>query len=299
MSGSAAGPASSGSLRSMTGYGRVDGEFYSVSLSTVNRKGLDIALQLPKALAPLESRVHECLRGRLARGRVSGAVVPTAASEQGGWIVDAGAAEAMVGQLRGAAERLGLPDDLSASLLANLPNVVRAEENGVALDQAWDRLRPELERCLQQVVAMREAEGGRLLEDLRPRLQHLDRICEGVESLAEDAAGRRREQLRERLESAGLPVDLDDERLVKEVALFAERADITEELIRIRSHLAQMRDAFGCSDPVGRSLDFLCQELQREINTIGSKASDADISSRVIQFKAELERVREQVQNIE
>lgn len=273
-----------------------------VELSSVNRKQLDVDVGLPRFLAAYESRVLETVQGRLSRGRVSGDVRVTwaEAAQAAGAKVDLGLARAAVGALRAAAKKLDLPDDLKASALLALPGLVAFEHGERDLEALWPTVRQALEAALAKLQAMRKKEGAALGRDLRMRLGILRKLAREIAARAPGVAETYRANLLKRIAAALPGSDLAaDDRLLKEVALFADKADVTEELVRIDSHFRQAEDALKAGGVVGRALDFLVQEMGREINTIGSKANDAEIARRVVAAKAELERFREQVQNVE
>jgi uncharacterized protein (TIGR00255 family) len=294
------------SLMSMTGRGaaaaagriaRVEAE-----LSSVNRKQLDVNVGLPRFLASFEARVQEKIQRTVSRGRVTGEIRVTWAesAQAAGVRVDAALARAHVAALRQAARKLGLPDDLKASALLSLPEVVVFERRATEIEALWPVVEKALDAALANLQAMRKKEGAALGRDLRARLKQLDRLAREIGTRVPAVAETYRENLLKRI-AAALPVsDLAaDERVLKEIALFADRSDITEEQVRLGSHLQQAGDLLATGGVVGRTLDFLVQELGREINTIGSKANDGGITRRVIAFKTELERIREQAQNIE
>ncbi len=294
------------SLMSMTGRGtgtaagrlaRVE-----VELSSVNRKQLDVDVGLPRFLASFESRVQERIQGRLSRGRVTGEIRVTwaAAAQASGARVDMGLAQANVSALRAAAKKLGLPDDLKASALLALPGVVVFEHGEKDLEALWPLVEKALDAALARLEAMRRKEGAALARDLQGRLKTLGRLAGEIGGRAPGVAAAYRANLLKRIGDALPGTDwAADERLLKEVALFADKADITEERVRLESHLAQAAGLLKAGGVTGRALDFLVQEMGREINTIGSKANDGEITRRVVAGKAELERFREQVQNVE
>lgn len=291
-------------LLSMTGFGRgesvKDGLRAEVEISTVNRKQLDTRLNLPRALATLESRFVELLQKQLTRGQVSLSVrLSWPSGRAAAPVLDREAAAAAVKSLRETAAALGLPDNLGADALLQIPNVMQVSDPAQDADRAWPVLRQAATRALEALLAMRRTEGAALERDLLRRLQALERIVRRLERHAPEAARRHERQLRERLEALGLRADPDDPQLLKEVVAMAERGAITEELVRLGSHFAHARDVIASSKPSGRTLDFLCQETFREINTIGSKSSNAAITRLVVEFKTQLECVREQVQNVE
>lgn len=292
-------------LRSMTGYGRGEaaggGIRVEAEVSSVNRKQLDVRLNLPRSLAAFESRLVELVQAAVSRGQVSGGVVlhVSSAARRKGARVDRALAGAYVRELRDAAAALGLRDDLAASVLMELPDVVQHLDVEQDADDIWPVLRRAFAGAIKQLVAMREREGAALKRDLERRIGRLEKELSPVRKEAPAVAGKYRVALMERLRRAGISVDRSDPQLVKELAVFAERSDISEEITRLESHLQQARGLLSAKEPAGRTLDFLAQEMFREINTIGSKANDVVITRRVIQFKTELERIREQVQNIE
>ena len=273
-----------------------------VELSSVNRKQLDVDVGLPRFLVAQESRVLETVQGRLSRGRVTGEIRVTwaEAAQAAGAKVDLGLARATVGALRAAAKKLGLPDDLQASDLLSLPGLVALEHGKRDLDALWPTVRQALEAALAKLQAMRKKEGAALGRDLRMRLGILRKLANEIAARAPAVVAAYRANLLKRIAAALPGSDLAaDERLLKEVALFADKADVAEELVRLDSHFRQADDLLKRGGVVGRALDFLVQEMGREINTIGSKANDGEIARRVVAAKAELERFREQVQNVE
>ena len=293
-------------LKSMTGYGHGEaasaGIRVEVDLSSVNRKQFDLRLNLPRALAPLESWITEIVHESISRGQCTGSVNVTVSEHkrQQGAKVDHHLARAFVKEMRRVARELELPDDLGAGLLPQLPEVLQYHyvEQDVAL------IRPVCEKALRQavaaLVAMREREGRAMVRDLTGRLKGATAMVRRIARLAPTVGPRYRRGVLDRLKKAGIPVNPDDASVLREIALMAERADISEELTRLESHLQQTTKLLDhAREPVGRSLDFLAQEMFREINTIGSKANDLEISRQVIRFKTELERFREQVQNVE
>lgn len=273
-----------------------------VELSSVNRKQLDVDVGLPRFLAPFESRIQEQIQRVVSRGRVAGEVrvVWAEAAQASGARVDLGLARAAVSALRAAAKKLDLPDDLNASALLALPGIVAFEHGPRDLEGLEPTVVQALDAALSKLRAMRKKEGAALGRDLRARLATLRNETAKIAGRAPAVAEIYRANLLKRIAEALPETDLaGDERLLKEVALFADKTDVTEELVRLDSHFQQAADLLKTGGVVGRTLDFLVQEMGREINTIGSKANDGEIARRVIACKAELERFREQVQNIE
>lgn len=293
------------SLTSMTGFGRgeasASGVKVEVELSSVNRKQFDARISLPRQYTVLESRIYELIHKSINRGHVHGAV-KVSAVEQGRArrvIVDEEAAAAYVKSLRSASKKLGLQDDLSSRSLLSLPDVVRFAGIPEDPSKVWPMVRKALTAALRELHRMEKDEGAALEKDLVARLSNLRKLHARIERHAPAVLRRYRKALRERLKQAGVPVDGMTESLVQEIAVFADRSDISEEITRLGSHFDQADELVKSRQPVGRALDFLCQEMLREINTIGSKANDAKIAAAVVHFKTGLESVREQVQNIQ
>lgn len=293
------------SLRSMTGHGfavvRERGVRVAVDISTVNRRQLDVAVKLPKILAAWEPRLEEIVSEYVTRGRVGGAVdveMPPSLRSKG-VRVDGDLARGYVQALRKVARALQLKDDVGVSALVTLPEVIQYDEQSVATRGVWPVVERALRMALQRLATAREREGRHLQQDMVKRLRTLEAVVRKIKRHAPAVTARYREQLMTRLREAGVSLAQADDRLLREVALFADRADISEEITRLESHMAQFRNWMGSKDVVGRTLDFALQEMFREVNTIGSKANDVAISQQVVMLKTELERIREQVQNIE
>ncbi len=291
-------------LKSMTGFGEgaatASGIRVAVELSSVNRKQLDININLPRNLVTLDAQVQRSIREEFSRGRVSGIIRVDAADGSAESVkVNEKLAAQYVDRIRHAAEKLKLTDDLGSEAISRLPGVVTVEQDEMAADLVSEVLESALSKALKGLAKMRATEGKALEKDLRERIILLDDYVKAIRKLAPTVVSGYREKLFQRLEEAGLDDLASDERIVKEVALFADRCDISEELTRLKSHMAQTRKLLRSTEPVGRTLDFLCQELFREINTVGSKANEVEITRHVVAFKTELERIREQVQNIE
>jgi uncharacterized protein (TIGR00255 family) len=291
-------------LKSMTGFGEgmasAEGISVVVEISSVNRKQLDIHVNLPRNLVTLDAQVQQLIRSEFTRGRVSGIVRVDATEGFAGSVkVDEKLAVQYVEGIRKTARKLKLADDLGAESIARLPGVVTVDQDTLDADHASTALDKAMTAALRGLAKMRLAEGKVLSTDLRERLGLLENAAKAIGKLAAGVVSGYREKLFRRLKEAGLDDLAGDERIVKEIALFADRCDISEELVRLKSHLAQARGLLRSSEPTGRTLDFLCQELFREINTVGSKANEVEITRHVVAFKTELERIREQVQNIE
>ena len=295
------------SLVSMTGFGRglaADADWrVEVELSSVNRKQLDISLSLPRNLVSLESRLVAVIHARISRGYVKGAIRVQRAAEAPAF--DAGRLAARVAQIRALAAELGMEDDLAASDLVAL---LSAEDPSASGPDAFQSAAPDpalaalLEqataRAANELDASRRAEGARLETDLRARLAALHARLPEFRAHAAGVAAAWRAALLRRIAEAALPIPADDPAVAREVALFADKCDVQEELTRLESHFAQADALLDGDEPCGRALDFLCQEFFREANTLGSKSNCAPLTALVVAFKADLEAFREQVQNI-
>jgi uncharacterized protein (TIGR00255 family) len=287
----------------MTGFGaaaaQADGVRMTVELSSVNRKQLDVVFRLPPQIAAHESRVQKIIQEHISRGRISGNVQMDAVNGEARIQVDEKKAAETVKQLRRTAQKLNLTDDLSASVLLQVPGLLKTQMPELSPDETFQTLEKALNGALKKLNAMRMQEGKALEADFLARLKQLETMLEQIKLRAPQTASNVRKKLLQSLENAGLKNVAQDERVIKEIALFGEKADIAEEITRLESHIAQFRKILRGKEPAGRPLDFLAQEFFREINTIGSKANDLKITEQVVAFKTELERIREQIQNVE
>lgn len=287
----------------MTGFGRAEidlpGARLAVELATVNQKNLQVSVHGPDAWPTLESAATGWIRSRLQRGKVTARVTQAAASGPGTtW--DLETTRLQLTELERLAQALGTPwTPPSLELLLKLAESRRGQAGSLPeLASVEPLVQAAFARALDQLVAMRGREGAALAADLRARLALLAGFVQTMEASERGAVARHREALLRRLKEAGLALDVSDERVLKELAFFAERCDITEEVVRLRSHLAQFEAELGQPNG-GRKLDFLVQELLREVNTIGSKAAEIPTTRAVLEAKTEIERIREQVQNLE
>lgn len=290
-------------IKSMTGFGaasaRSEDARITVELSSVNRKQLDVVLRLPPQIAALESRVQKIIQEQISRGRISGNIQLESANGGALTQIDEKRAAETVGRLRRAAKKLNLTDDLSASVLLQIPGLLKIQSTEQNPEEILQTLDKALIAALKKLNAMRVREGKALETDFLARLKLLEQMLAVIKSRAPEITSGYRKKLFGGLESAGLKNLATDERVIKEIALFAERSDISEEITRLASHIQQFKKILRGGEPAGRPLDFLAQEFFREINTIGSKANDLKITEQVVAFKTELERIREQIQNVE
>ena len=291
-------------MNSMTGYGRGEaargGAKFTVEISTVNRKQAELSLYLPRELDALESRARDEINAKVSRGRIAARVQWTAKSGERAQVeIDRNLANQYAKEYRKLAADLKLGGEVSLDTILRAPGVLQTSEEELDVESLWTPLRAAVRAALKELLAMRAREGANLKKDLQKRIDALQKTVKAVKRQAPKTVRRHREALLDRLNQSGLDLKLDDERVLKEVALFADRIDITEELTRLESHFGQFSDYAKAKGPVGRTLDFLSQEMNREVNTIGSKANDPVISRLVVAMKSELEKFREQVQNVE
>jgi uncharacterized protein (TIGR00255 family) len=291
-------------MKSMTGFGRgeasANGITWSVEAASINRKQLEVVVGLPRELAEMEVQVRNEVSAIASRGRVQVTIrfdSPGGSNES--LKVNRPLAAQYLAAAREMAAELNLTDELKLNDALRLPGVLDLQRTEVNAESAWPLIKAALDQALAQLIAMRSAEGANLKLDIMSRLSHIAAVLEQIRQRAGVVVEHHRRALHQRLAEAGLVIDLNDERLVKELLVFADRCDISEELARAASHLAQFEKYLGSSEPAGRSLDFLTQELFREFNTMGSKANHAELSHLVVEAKTEIEKIREQVQNIE
>jgi len=290
----------------MTGYGRGeavhDGSKLTVELSSVNRKQSEIAIYLPRELEVLEAQSRDVLNRAISRGKVTARATLHAgdASTLAEVRLNAPLARAYARELNRLAKELKLTGALTLDLIARAPGVLESTTDTPDAEDYWPAMEKALNQALAALLRTRQREGEHLAQDLAKRIATMRKAVGRVQKRAPEVQIRYREQLIERIKAAGLETPVaEDERLLKEIVYFADRSDISEELTRLQSHFQQFDDCLNSKEPVGRMLDFLAQEMNREINTIGSKANDALIAHDVVVLKTELEKFREQAMNVE
>jgi uncharacterized protein (TIGR00255 family) len=288
----------------MTGFGvgrgRAAGEEFTAEVKAVNHKFVEVKVRLPRELQALEPELQRQVKAVCTRGAVELSLRRATLTVTGSVpTVDAGMARAWRAALADVARLTGLPDATSAAEVASQPGVVRMEEPTLDVPSATRAAEAAVAEALQGLVVMRQREGASLSADLTARLERVAQWVRELQELAPQAVEDYRDRLAARLVELTAGSGVEPQRLAQELALFAERTDIAEELTRLASHLGQFRGLLVSAEPSGRKLDFLLQEMNREVNTAGSKIQSAEASSRVVELKAELERIREQVQNVE
>ena len=288
----------------MTGFGRgaaaTDAWQATIEISSVNRKQAEVVVQAPRELSELDARIRKAVLNIVSRGRIQVSINLENASGTASVIrVDAALAKSFATAFVELGKTVGHDLLPTAADYLRQPGIISTGSSEIDAETAWSAVEPALADALAQLAAMRETEGSHLKADFIARL---DTLLSFAGKIATEAPGRpirQRELLTKRLRDAGLELDPADERVAKELAIFADRCDVSEELTRLDSHFSKFREYLDAAEPPGRALDFLCQELFREFNTIGSKANDASIAQTIVEAKTELEKIREQVQNVE
>ncbi len=288
----------------MTGFGRAEHATNTlaarVEASSVNRKQGEIVIQLPRCYNELEAEIRKIALGKLSRGRVSISIQIEQAEGTASPIqINAQRARALEAAFTELSEAIGRPLHPTSTDFLRTPDILLFDQEQASAEDAMAAIQPAVTEALDNMIAMRASEGNHLRDDTEARLNILEKISTEISSHAPSVVQHYREQLHRRLSETELDVDLNDDRLLKEIGIFADRCDISEEITRLHSHFEKFRDYISKDEPIGRPLDFLCQELNREFNTIGSKANDATLAQHIVNAKTELEKIREQIQNVE
>ena len=287
----------------MTGYGRGEasgkGTKITAEIQSVNKRQTEILVSLPSALTMMESEIRTKIDRSLHRGRVVVAISASGAAGGSLPVVDSELATRYLAQFKRLQHELSLPGDLTIDLILRSPGVISANTPGALDSSVRSAVEAALDLAIAQLLQMRAKEGATLKKELLSRIRSVRQALSKVRKLQPRSAKRYRELLMERVRKIGLEIDVDDVRLTREIALFAERSDFSEELSRLESHLDQFIATANREEAIGRTLEFIAQEIGRELNTLSAKANDAEVSQIVVHCKAELEKIREQVQNVE
>ena len=290
---------------SMTGFGR--GEFkndnyhFLVECKTINHKYCDINVRLPRKIYFLEDKIRNYVKNFVKRGRVDLYIkLDLIGSEDVNLKFDDKLATQYVNILKEIKEKFDLQDDISVMNVAKFPEIVKCEEKEEDEDLYWSMLKEALDMSMEKLTQMRKEEGEKLAIDTIERCDILANLIDEIEKYSNTVVDEYREKLNNRIsEILENPSIIDENRLAQEVAIFADKSSITEEIVRFRSHIEQLRKTVEKNDSIGRKIDFLIQEMNREVNTTGSKSSNINITNLVVEVKSELEKIREQIQNIE
>ena len=291
----------------MTGYGRAQletaGDNITVELKSVNHKYQKIHLHMPEQLSALEARIDKLLKTALSRGRINYNLKLESQNQKGLKVqVNKDLAAEYVESLQKLQVELGLTEQkLSVQLLAELPDVLAVKEVARDVEELWPQVEQATEEALAELLAMREREGKELLTDFLYRLEQIENLVAKIEVRVPEIVTEYQLKLKERIAELVADQEVDDDRLAIEAALIADKSDVDEELTRLKSHVQQFEETLQLEidEPVGRKLDFIAQEMHREVNTIGSKVSDSQVASYVVELKSEVDKIREQLQNVE
>jgi len=288
----------------MTGYGRGEyengGRKYVVEIKTVNHRYADIFVKVPRQISFIEDRVRQTVSKNLSRGKIDVFVNYESNEENSKLVViDNVLAESYINAVRFLKDNYGLQDDISTSLISRFPDVLKVEKAEEDVDEIWEGLKVALDEAIDCVIKMRENEGEELKNDLLKKAAYVECLVGEISERAPEVVKDYKQRLETRIKELLEQQTIDESRLAMEVAIFADRCSIDEELVRIKSHINQLKEILDMDQPIGRKLDFLIQEMNREINTIGSKANDLLITKNVIEIKREIKKIREQIKNVE
>ena len=290
-------------MHSMTGYGRgqvvAESTKVVVEIQSVNKRQTEISISLPSAFASLENDLRAKVDRSLHRGRITVTILATGPTAHVQPLVDQDLANLYLVRFRQLQKELALPGEITIETILRSPGVISSSEQGLLDQSTPTAVNTALDLALQQLLEMRAKEGSNLHKELTRRIRFVRQAIAKIRRLQPRVTKRYRGLLFERVKKIGVEISLDDDRLTKEVAFFAERSDFSEELSRLESHLDQFIETTNKQQAIGRTLEFIGQEIGRELNTLGAKANDAEISRIVVHCKAELEKIREQVQNVE
>ncbi|MDE6594433.1 MAG: YicC family protein [Oscillospiraceae bacterium] len=291
-------------IRSMTGYGRsqqtLDGREILVEIKSVNHRYFEFSARVPRAYGYLEEKLKSFLQGKVSRGKIEmGVTIYNIEGKDALIEVNSSIAKGYVDALRKANESLMLKDDITLSNLIRLPDIFNVIKNTEDEEVIWNDVKIAAEEALNNFVSMRETEGLKMREDVEQRLDYIEKLVGKVEERSPMVTEAYRERLYNKLAEILNDKKIDEQRILTEAAIFSEKTAVDEETVRLKSHINQFRNLLEINEPVGRKLDFLIQEFNRESNTIGSKAQDVEITKIVVELKSEIEKIREQIQNIE
>lgn len=291
-------------VRSMTGFGRaqetVDGSLITVEIKSVNHRYFEFFAKVPRSCGFLEEKLKSYVSERVSRGKVECYVsIETLDSDDVEVNVNHSLAKGYYDALKELAQRYELNDDISVSTLSRYGDIFSIHKKDADEDKLWADVSSVLQKAVDSFVSMRETEGEKLKADVLSRADYIIDCVSFIEERSPQTVKEYNEKLLARMQEVLNGVHIDEQRLLTEAAIYADKVAVAEETVRLRSHIDQLRAFFDFNEPIGRKMDFLVQEINREANTIGSKAQDVQIAKRVIDIKAEVEKIREQIQNIE
>ncbi len=288
----------------MTGYGRaqkiLNGRDILVEIRSVNHRYYEYSSRIPRTYNYIDEKLKALLKNSISRGKVEVAVtINNIEGKDTEIAINKGTAEGYVQALRSISQELGLEDDLTLSKLIKLPDIFTVQKTPDDEEQVWNDVADVAQEAVSKFVEMRTTEGQRLRKDITDKADGILRMVMEVERLSPITVENYRARLYKKLSEILENKDIDEQRILTESAVFAEKIAVDEETVRLRSHISQLKAMLGSDEAVGRKLDFIVQEMNREVNTIGSKAQDLNITKIVVDMKAEIEKIREQIQNIE
>lgn len=292
-------------LKSMTSFGRAqsaeDSKInFSIEMKSVNNRYLDVNIRMPKSMISLEEKIRNTVSNRLSRGKVDIFINYKNYNESTGKAeLNMKLAKEYYNCLLEIQNKLGTQNDITTTKIARFPDVITIAEENENLEEILKELLPLINGALDKMEEMRLKEGSKLKEDMILKLDHIYNIVVDIEKIAEDIPKNYKKRLEEKLQELLSDVEIDESRIALEVAILSDKAAVDEEITRLKSHLSQFKDALELDEPVGRKLDFIIQEMNREANTIASKSVDINMTNHVIDIKNTIEKIREQVQNIE
>ena len=291
-------------IKSMTGYGKseqtIDSLNVTVEIKSVNHRYFEFSARVPREYGFLEEKLKKYCNSLITRGKVECYVSVEDLEEREMEVnVNETLAAGYVKALKELSERFGLKDDISAVTLSRYPDVITLHKASEDEERIWNAVKTVAETAVSKFIEMRETEGSKLRGDILSRADYIIECVEIIEGRSPETVREYNEKLKQRMKELLGDAAVDEQRLLNEAAIYADKIAVDEETVRLRSHISQLREFMNSSEAIGRKLDFLVQEINREANTIGSKAQDVDIAKKVIAIKAEVEKIREQVQNIE
>lgn len=288
----------------MTGFGRclesVDGKTIIVEIKSVNHRYYEFSSRVPRSCGYLDEKLKSFIQGKVSRGKIDvGVSIQSDGVSDEKIEVNSEVAKGYITALRSANEELGLEDDLTLSRIMRLPDIFDVKKIEEDEETVWNEVRSVAEKALERFIAMRESEGEKMREDILSRLDYITELVEKIEKKSPETTEKYRKKLFDKISEILNDTNVDEQRILTEAAIFSEKTAVDEETVRLRSHINQCREMLSMNEAVGRKLDFLIQEFNREANTIGSKCQDIEITKVVVDLKSEIEKIREQVQNIE
>lgn len=291
-------------IKSMTGFGRAqaeaDGYFITVEIKSVNHRYFEFSSRIPRQYGFLDEKLKSYINSRVSRGKVECYVTIEALDTDTSQVaVNHTLAKAYVKALKDLAEEYSLKEDFGAGTISRFPEVLVVRKNEEDEEKLWESVKAVCSQALDKFIAMREIEGEKMYNDIYSRGQYILEQVSYIEQRSPQTVKEYNDKLVERVHELIGDASLDEARIIQEVAIYADKVAVAEETVRLRSHIDQLNAFIKSDEPIGRKIDFLVQEINRETNTIGSKANDVDIARKVVDIKSEVEKIREQIQNIE